>query len=154
LYARSSWHLFLDEFLYSPSFTVTRRGQSMMQTRTMTLGFKAMFAALLLVISQQGLTETASWVARVTRVLVDASKFGGCMALLNPPPETYLSGCGSAWVTFSCTGDFNDPVLAYRMLDQAQLALVTGKKVFVDVDNEFAHNGYCFASRIDLLSIQ
>ena len=54
-------------------------------------------------------------------------------------------------VTFSCTGTFTDAVRAYRMLDQAQLALVTAKIVSVTINDANKHNGYCFAQRIDVL---
>jgi hypothetical protein len=91
--------------------------------------------------------------AQVTRVLVTADEtFGGCMAGLNLTANTHFPpGCGVRYVTFSCSGLFTDPVRAYRMLDQAQLALAANKTVMVTVDDSRKHNGYCFASRIDLI---
>ncbi|MCF7989323.1 MAG: hypothetical protein K9M02_02655 [Thiohalocapsa sp.] len=88
---------------------------------------------------------------QVVRVLVSAGEdFGGCMAQLSRDPGRYLN-CGANWVTFSCTGDFTDPVRGYRMLDQAQLALATGRAVGVEVTDSKKHNGYCFAQRIDVI---
>lgn len=89
--------------------------------------------------------------ARVDSVLFSADdRWGGCMALLSVDPQTVRPSCAPGWVTFSCTGDFTDRVRAYRMADQAQLALATGKTVFVIIEENKKHNGYCFASRIDV----
>ena len=88
----------------------------------------------------------------VERVLVAGDdRFGGCMALLADSPGRQLPGCPASWVTFSCSGDFTDPVRAYRMLDQAQLALATDKPVLVQVTDSQKHDGFCFASRIDVI---
>ena len=86
-----------------------------------------------------------------TRVTGDGT-FGGCMASLSKDPAEVLPACKSSWVTFSCDGTYTDPVLAYRMLDQAQLALATGMKVLVFVDDSKMHNGYCLASRINVIA--
>jgi hypothetical protein len=97
--------------------------------------------------------DTANFEAFVERTLVTGdSTHGGCMALLSQPIKEKLRGCWGGWVSFSCDGTFTDPVRAYRMLDQAQLALATGMRVLVVVDNTKVHNGYCVASRIDVLS--
>jgi hypothetical protein len=37
------------------------------------------------------------------------------------------------------------------MLDQAQLALAANKKVVVWITDVSRHNGYCFATRIDVV---
>lgn len=94
----------------------------------------------------------AQIVATVTRTLVQPDgTFGGCMAALSVSPSSVLPSCLPNWVTFSCTGDFGDVVLAYRELDQAQLALAGDHQVVVQVDDSRKHNGYCYASRIDVL---
>jgi len=36
-------------------------------------------------------------------------------------------------------------------VDQAQLALATGKSELVVIDDTRRHNGYCFANRIDVV---
>lgn len=90
-------------------------------------------------------------IAYVNRVLTTADdRWGGCMALLSVDPGTVLPAC-NWWVAFSCTGDFADPLQAYRMLDQTQLALATNKRVQVWFTDETMLNGFCFADRIDLL---
>jgi hypothetical protein len=94
---------------------------------------------------------TANFIAQVKSVAVLAQNFGGCMAELTISPQTKLATCGPKYVTFSCTGNFTDAVRAYRMLDQAQLALVTNKTVSVTINDAQKHNGYCFAQRIDVI---
>lgn len=90
-------------------------------------------------------------VANVNRVLTTTDgNWGGCMAFLSVNAGSVLPACNS-WVTFSCTGEFADPLQAYRMVDQAQLALVTGKKVQLWIRDDRMHNGYCLADRIDTI---
>jgi len=99
----------------------------------------------------------------VKKVLVDGGdptlNFGGCMANISLPAKfIWPAECAPTpaiakdpWVTFSCTGDFaTNQVQAYRLLDQAQLALAGNKKVDVYFTND-KHNGYCFAYRIDVI---
>lgn len=94
----------------------------------------------------------AELVTKVRYVLISADEtYGGCMIGLADNPATVVPGCGGWWVSFSCSGDYTDPVRAYRMLDQAQLAWATGKRVKIIFDDSKLHGLYCFASRIDLL---
>ncbi len=103
--------------------------------------------------SSIALADTVRISAFVERTMVDGDeKVGGCMAYLSENPAGVLPACKNSWVTFSCTGTYTDPIRAYRMLDQAQLALATGKRVDVTIHDSKTHNGYCFASRINLLS--
>jgi len=123
-----------------------------MQTRIPFLRSKGAAVALLFCMSAQVLATSGSVVANVTRVLIASDiSFGGCMAQLSVSPQTVLPGCQSSWVTFSCSGDFTDEVRAYRMVDVAELALATGKRVSVFFRDDQKHNGYCFAYRIDVL---
>ena len=119
--------------------------------RTASLSLKALSAAMLLTIGGQALAASAFVTANVTRVLMSGDeRWGGCMALLSVNVQAHLPSCGPSWVSFSCTGDFADKVQAYRMVDQAQLALTSGKQVTVQVHDDKKHNGYCYASRIDV----
>ncbi len=121
----------------------------MKRTTIVTAAALALTAALS---SPLALGASGSVMGYVTRVLVVSNDtFGGCMALLSVDPQTVLTDCQKNWVTFSCTGTFTDPVRAYRMLDQAQLALVANKRVWVQVVDTSTHNGYCFANRIDVI---
>ncbi len=96
----------------------------------------------------------------VLRTLVsNGSTYGGCMAQLAAPINTATVAAGqpavncgaSGWVSFSCTGTHNGKDLAFYMLDQAQLALALNKPVSVTVDDAKTHNGYCVATRIDVV---
>jgi hypothetical protein len=112
----------------------------------------ALGAAALLFVTGAG-ADTANVETSVIKTLVSGdTAYGGCMAQLGRRLEGLLPACRGNWVTFSCDGTYTDPVRAYRMLDQAQLALATGMRVLVVVDDSKQHNGYCFASRIDVTS--
>jgi len=115
---------------------------------------KSILATLMLssaLASTAAFGATAALTGKVDRVMIqNDGGFGGCMAQLTVNPKAALPACGGGWITFSCTGDFTDPVSAYRSVDQAQLALATNKNVLVIIDDSRRHNGYCFASRIDV----
>ncbi|WP_200243237.1 hypothetical protein [Lamprobacter modestohalophilus] len=101
---------------------------------------------------QNSIAAEAELGAQVLRVLVEADDTnGGCMALLSVNPANLLPTCGDGWVTFSCSGQYTDNIRAYRMLDQAQLALATNRTVMVSYTDDMRHGGYCFARRIDVL---
>jgi hypothetical protein len=123
-----------------------------MQMRPRLLRLEAVLVALLLATAAPAPAGTGTVVANVNRVLIAADdRWGGCMAALSVNPQSVLPSCGSSWVTFSCTGDFMDRVRAYRMLDAAELALATGKRVNVWFRDDKMHNGYCLADRLDVL---
>jgi hypothetical protein len=103
-------------------------------------------------LTQPALAATGTVTGSVTRVLVTAdTTYGGCMAKLSVNPATVLPLCGGGWVSFTCTGDYTDAVRGYRMFDQAQLALAADKQASVTFTDDKVHNGYCFATRIDVL---
>ena len=96
-----------------------------------------------------------SFEATVTRTLSAADgNFGGCMVALSEAPSDHGLNCPAdkQWVTFSCSGTHASKASAMRMLDSAQLAFVTGRPVRVWVDDSRTHNGFCFVTRIDVLS--
>jgi hypothetical protein len=122
--------------------------------KTLTISTCAAVAALALIASPHAQAATASLTTTVAKVLVSADDtFGGCMAALAGSPSNKLATCGTNWVTFDCAGVFanTDIVRAYRMLDQAQLAYTLKKNVIVIFTDTLKANGYCFATRIDLL---
>jgi hypothetical protein len=120
--------------------------------RTASLSLKALSAAMLLTIGGQAMAAQTYFVANVNSVLMSGDeRWGGCMAALSVDPQNHLPSCATTWVSFSCTGDFADPVQAYRMVDQAQLAVATNKRVLVMIQDDKKHNGYCYANRIDIL---
>jgi len=129
-----------------------------MNTRFSLTSFALLLAGLALagpVHAVQGSLTTT-----VSRTLVsNGSIYGGCMASLAAAVNTATVSAGqpavncgaSGWVSFSCTGTYNSKDLAFYMLDQAQLALSLNKTVSVTVDDTKTHNGYCVATRIDVI---
>lgn len=101
--------------------------------------------------------------ARVVQTLVTTDtvegqenelKFGGCMVALDVSPAAQGLNCPDAgnWVTFSCSGTHTSRSNAMRMLDSAQLAFVSNRRVRVYVDDSRMHNGWCLATRVDVLA--
>jgi hypothetical protein len=122
--------------------------------KTLNFGTCAALAALNLIASPSAQAAAASLSTTVTRVVVTGNTtFGGCMAALAVSPTTKLATCGANFVTFDCAAVFptTQAVQAYRMLDQAQLALAGAKSVFVTFTDASKANGYCLATRIDVL---
>ena len=128
---------------------------------TKTNLLKCSLMALLPVPFSPALAETGNFEATVERTLVTTTEdaqgnveFGGCMAQMSfaagaPRPSGSLN-CRDGWVTFSCSGNHTSKSNAMRLLDSAQLAFVTGRKVQVYVDDARKHNNWCFAYRIDV----
>ncbi len=79
--------------------------------------------------------------------------FGGCMIKMGVKANsTGLNCTNNNYISLSCTGDFNSKDLSYKMLDTAQMALALGNEVNLQIYDTKKHNGYCVASRIDILS--
>ncbi|WP_295414104.1 hypothetical protein [uncultured Thiodictyon sp.] len=112
----------------------------------------AITAALGLVLAAPGLQAASSSLsATVTRVLVtNDGTYGGCMVGLSVNPAAMLATCGNNYVSFGCSNVNGDQISAYRMLDQAQLALAAKKNVNVVFSDATKYNGYCLATRIDV----
>ena len=91
--------------------------------------------------------------AKVTQIIVDDSRYGGCMARLNVNPATSLAACGNWYVTMDCLAEFPESTKsgAAQKLSAAQLAYVANKSVKVNVDDSRKANGFCVAIRIDNL---
>ena len=106
----------------------------------------------------QGATRHFS--AKIERTLVTSDtdeqgnlRFGGCMVHLSVSPSEQGLNCPlGRWVSFSCGGDYTSRSNAMRLLDSAQLAFVSDREVLIWVDDTRKHNGWCFASRVDVLS--
>jgi hypothetical protein len=120
---------------------------------TTTNGFRTMLGITLGLFAVNAAADTANITAFVekTAVFADSTR-GGCVAALSKNPAAVLPACKKTWVTFSCDGTYTDPVRAYRLLDQAQLALATGLEVQVTVTDAKMHDGYCFASQIKVMT--
>ena len=112
------------------------------------------FAMIQVGASLPAYAANAQMVASAKGVMVTGdSRFGGCMVSLDTDPQTLLPACGKGWVSFDCSGGFpdSDVVRAYRMLDQAQLAIATRLRMRIEFSDEKMHNGYCVAHRVDVI---
>ena len=129
---------------------------------TQTNVFKCALVALLVALpmSAPGVAATAFVDANVVRTLTTSQTdangnvmFGGCMVELDVSPSTKLNcRTDGSWVTLSCSGSYAARSDAMRMLDSAQLAFVSGRRVRVYVDDTKKLNGWCFAYRVDVIS--
>lgn len=113
---------------------------------------KHIIPILLLTLSSSLWASTATMTTSITRTLLDSSRFGNCMVLLDRSirDSTNLN-CPSRWVSFSCDGTYQPRDIANSMFDSAQMALALDKRVSIQIDDLKKHNGYCFAYRIDVL---
>ena len=112
----------------------------------------AMTILLAIGLAGPALGAQAAILTKIKRVMITSNEqFGGCMASLVVSPDSMLQTCGAGWVSFSCTGDAMDPVRAYRMVDQAQLALARGSNVRVVFTDDQKHNGYCVVRQIQIM---
>lgn len=95
----------------------------------------------------------------ITRTMIaDQGRWGGCMVMIDKslsdlgldcPEVSWLKE--ASWLSLSCSGVFTTKDIAYRMFDSAQMAYALGRPVMIQVDDTKKHNGYCYASRIDVL---
>ena len=92
--------------------------------------------------------------ADVTALLVDDTDFGGWHDNFSNGPEAVLGDCGGDWVTLDCLAAFPESTKsnASQKFSQGQLALVMGNKVRVYITNDRKANGFCFATRIDIIA--
>ena len=130
-----------------------------MNIRKLMLTAVLTFAALMLPMA--GFATQGSGYTTVIAVLTtsDANPspatglvYGGCMAYLATPINQLSNSpnCPDRWVSFSCDGTYASKDAALTLLDQAQLAQVTKKQVFVVVDDTKLHNGFCTATCLDI----
>ena len=111
----------------------------------------ALSMAVLMGTASVGFAATAYVQGNVTRTLTaDQDRWGGCMIVIDQVLADHGLDCPSQWVSFSCTGTFTSKDIAYRMFDSAQMAYALGKKVSIEVNDTKKHNGYCYASRVDV----
>ena len=85
---------------------------------------------------------------KIKEILVDDSRFGGCMVWVVPGPETLAldNACKSAYVSLDCAGDFGTKSSGQAKLQAAQLAYVTEQSINFYVDSTKQHNGFCVAT--------
>lgn len=84
----------------------------------------------------------------IKEILVDDSRFGGCMVWIVPGPETLTldNACKSSYVSLDCAGNFGSKSSGQAKLQSAQLAYVMGQSINFYVDSTKQHNGFCVAT--------
>lgn len=82
------------------------------------------------------------------RPVDNRSYFGGCMAKLNPGPDSVVQGCGAEWVTFACDGTIGAKSTNAQAYSTAQLAAVTNDTVQIWLDDTKTIDGKCYANYI------
>ena len=114
---------------------------------------KLILSTVLLALSSHAYSDWA-WFngASVLKLLNQTDTYGECMVYIDKILADQLPTCPSRWVALSCDGTFNNRDVAARMYDAALMAMAIEKKVNVLVDDSKKHNGYCVATRIDLLN--
>lgn len=87
-----------------------------------------------------------------------AGRYGGCAAWVTPDPKAALypnASCANHWVTFDCEGQFSQvgssKSIGQTNYSNAQLAFVTGKTAFIEIYPDLSDDGYCYATRIDVV---
>lgn len=116
------------------------------------LTFNLILALVMTVIVSNVHAGTARIVdATVTRIInTNGATYGGCLVRLSISPSTELPNCGWGYLTFSCDGTHTNITNAMNMFESAKMAFALDKKVSVDFTDAYGHNGYCFATRIDV----
>ena len=105
--------------------------------------------------SSYAVSGEAIYDTRVTKILLDDSRYGGCLVYIDNAPNNNGLQCNSSIsaVSFDCLGtraDAPSKATAQNKLSAAQLALVTGNRIRLQVvDTGGQLNGYCYAPRID-----
>lgn len=120
------------------------------------VGLRAVTVAVILTITSGGaLAADGSVTGLVARFLVDDTDFGGCMVRVSGGNiRASLPACKSDWLTLDCLVGFpeSSKSVAQNKLSTAQLAMVTGKTVYIEATDSRKANGYCFATRIDVIN--
>jgi hypothetical protein len=104
--------------------------------------------------ASQGTTaEIAGWNTKITQILTDTTRFGGCMIYLER--GAFLEGLNCPQVpsalSVDCLGLTTSKTAAASVFQNAQLALVTQATVYVvATDDAPKLNGFCRATRLDV----
>lgn len=115
------------------------------------------FTLTSLLLAYPASAATQWYTATVDRVLVDGRPtgvdslvYGGCAAKVTPDASTILAGCGSSYVSFSCSGDFNSKSTGTNKFNLAQLAFITGQRVELNINDTKLHNGQCYVEALNV----
>lgn len=118
------------------------------------VSFKQVLASCVLMITSiNAFSDTSTFIGTIERVLIDDVYYGGCMIQVSESISSKLPACNEGWVSLDCRSAFPETTksIAAHKLSQAQLALVADKTVYLEVTDTRKANGYCLATRIDVI---
>ena len=116
----------------------------------MAVKFLVTIGVIVQLLSNTSMAATAKFDAVVDRILTDDTYYAGCMARITPGPQAQGLDCAPSFVTLDCSGELgSSKSIAAQKYSAVQLALVTGARIKVVVNDNKKANGYCYASRID-----
>jgi len=82
----------------------------------------------------------------ILRTLSDGQNYGGCMIQLS---QAIGSGCSANWISLDCKGGYSNA--GERHYASALMAFSLNKSVSVYFDPAKKYNGFCVATRVDVL---
>lgn len=107
----------------------------------------------LVLVSVSGVADagSASYRARITKILTDDTNYGECMFYTSPGPQNTSLSCKNNYVTVDCSGDFGSKSTSNTLFSTGQLAYVMGlTNVKFTISDSEKHNGYCKVTGITL----
>ena len=119
----------------------------------MLIGIDWRIGALAVALFVSGFAKGASTVEQFTvnQLVLDATRYNGCLARVSPSPTTFFANCAANYVTLGCDGLAGpSKSAALNNLSAAQLSFVTDTKVYMrlyDVAPE--GQSYCLVDRVD-----
>ena len=86
---------------------------------------------------------------KVKEILLTRSALGACAVWIEDfsAPGT----CGATWVSLDCKGDFHGKQIGRSMLELAQIAKATDRRVRIWFNDAQKHSGRCTAYQMILL---
>lgn len=117
---------------------------------------RAIFIVLAVAMSGHAAAKMEGYFTIVS-TLQDKELYGGCMARLSGGGGTLTSlgyNCPSdPYVTFDCKGLLGGTKAdGLRNFDAAQLAMVSGARIQIAIDDTKKINGFCYSRRVDVFA--
>lgn len=116
---------------------------------------------LCLALFVQTASSTAMYVTITKVVAYTDGSLGNCAAKISPIDAIAVQAgfanglgagqCSQAFISMDCNGTYTNKADANRLFQISQLAYITGKQAYIEVNPSEKHNGFCTASRIDVL---
>lgn len=85
--------------------------------------------------------------------ILTGSSYAGCMVQIGTIPSTAGLNCpvqDRSWITLDCDGNWIRRSTASNNLRQAQMAILTGDKVTLTIDDSKKAGGYCLGRQVIL----